>query len=437
MITNIKAEILTIGDELLRGDIVNTNATWIATRCWDEGLVVEHITTVSDELSHIVAAVQTASHRCKALLVSGGLGPTEDDRTSAAIASAANKELVCDAQALAELEARFAQYARPFTDNNKKQAFFPEGATILPNRNGTAPGFSVKVNNCMVYCMPGVPSEMKQMFTDEIVPGLRLATGIAPCVRRTYKIFGLGESQIDDKLAGLLPSFESAGDLHGCQASLHYRTHFPENHVSIIVRADATGLADSLCQRISSSIQEKLGAYIFSEDGCSYSEAIVRALLARKETVATAESCTGGLISEMLTRVPGCSGAFHLGVTAYDNRFKQEVLNVPAELVERHGAVSQPVVEAMATGIRQLTGASYGLATSGILGPSGGSDEKPVGTAHFALATSEGVSHLERFFPYGRERTKTLSAYVALWLLRKKLVPAQDEADRWRPKRSG
>jgi nicotinamide-nucleotide amidase len=421
--TTLKAEILTIGDELLRGDVTDTNATWLAEHCWQEGLAVEAINTVSDALEQIAQAVVEASHRCNVLLVSGGLGPTDDDRTSQAIAKAAQKPLLCNSAVLEALKERFKKYARPFTTNNEKQAFFPEGAQVLSNGIGTAPGFSVSVNDCKVYCMPGVPREMKQIFTDEITPELRHATGTTPAIRRTYKVFGLGESQIDDKLKGLLPALEEAGEFNGCQASLHYRTHFPENHVTVVVRSGDAGGAERTRERIGEEITQRLGHHIFSDNGASFFETIVHGLLENNATVATAESCTGGMISEMLTRVPGSSGAFHLGITAYDNRYKERLLHVPVELIKKHGAVSRQVVEAMAQGVRELTGSTYGIATSGIAGPGGGTEEKPVGTAHFALATSDGVTHLERFFPYGRERTKTLSAYVALWILWRDLHP--------------
>ncbi|MCC6748619.1 MAG: competence/damage-inducible protein A [Deltaproteobacteria bacterium] len=411
------AEILTIGDELLRGDLVDTNSGWLATRLGQLGLPVTRITSVGDDLPALVAALEEAAGRARVLLVSGGLGPTDDDRTSAAVAQAAGVPLELDAAALETIRARFAAVNLAFTPNNEKQAYIPRGARLLPNARGTAPGFSVRVGACDVCCVPGVPSEMRGMFDAEIAPALERELGLAPVRVRTLRTFGLSESKVDHELRDLL----SGAAAPGVQASVHYRAQFPETHVILVVRSDAgssAGAADAALGALEAEVRRRLGANVYGADRETFSEAVVAALKGAGARVALAESCTGGLAADLLTRASGASEVFELGLVTYANAFKTSLLGVPEAVLATHGAVSQPCVEAMAAGVRERAGATLGLAISGIAGPTGGTPDKPVGTVHFALASAAGVRHLERQFRYGeRDRIKLLAAYVGLWLV--------------------
>jgi nicotinamide-nucleotide amidase len=414
---NIWAEILAVGDELLRGDVLNTNATWLATRLKEIGLPLRQVTEVGDSLEPLVQTLREATTRCDVLVITGGLGPTDDDRTREAVARAAGQELVLCTDALSTIRQRFAGHS--LTPNNEKQAWMPKDAEVLPNDRGTAPGFMLLAGTCRLFCLPGVPVEMRWMFDTHVAPRLR---GVAtPALIRSLKVFGLAESQIVHRLADLLRELPEGR----CSATVHYRTSFPENEVILVVRptSDAeSGEAAALLGRLEAEARNRLGRHVFSADGASFSEVVVDDLRKVGATLALAESCTGGLVGDLLTAAPGSSDVFGLGVIAYGDKFKRRVLGVPEEILLRYGAVSRECVEAMARGVRELADATLGLAVSGIAGPDGGTEEKPVGTVHIALASAEGVRHLLRRFPFERQRVKLLSAYVALSLVRHHLA---------------
>jgi nicotinamide-nucleotide amidase len=412
----IAAEILTTGDELLRGDVVNTNAAWLATRLKQLGAQLCRVVTVGDALPALTGALAEALPRCQLLLVSGGLGPTADDRTTEAVARvASNLPLELHAEALDAMRARFARGNYPFTPNNEKQAYLPRGATLLPNAHGTAPGFMLRVGGCLVVCLPGVPHELKGIFEEEVVPRLTAELALAPALVHSLNVFGLGESQLDHRLTDLL----QLCDPGGCQVTLHYRTSFPENRVLLVVCPGEGGEpeARAVMERLSAEARARLGRHVFGVDEQSFPEAVVGALRRCGASLALAESCTGGQAADLLTSAAGSSEVFSLGVVAYSNEFKQRLLGVPQQVLADHGAVSRECVEAMALGVRALAGATYGVAISGVAGPSGGTPDKPVGTVHFALAAPDGrVRHLHRVFPFDRLRVKRLSAYTALAL---------------------
>jgi nicotinamide-nucleotide amidase len=414
-----RAEILTTGDELLRGDVVNTNAAWLGARLQQLGVELGRGVTVGDGLASLEAAVGEAVTRTEILLVSGGLGPTDDDRTTEAVARAAGGlPLEIHAGALDQIRERFARAGFPYTPNNEKQAYLPRGAELLPNPHGTAPGFMLEIGTALVFCMPGVPLELKPMFDDEVAPRIRSRhPGLTPARIRSLNCFGLGESQIDHRLCGLE---EAVPGEPGLETTFHYRASFPEVRVVLVVRArDAAreSSAAALLARLEAEARARLGVHLYGVDETSFSDALVAALKGANATVAFAESCTGGLCGDLITRASGSSEVFELGVVTYSNAFKTRMVGVPEEVLARHGAVSRECVEAMALGVRALAGASYGVAVSGIAGPGGGTPEKPVGTVHFALASEQGVRHLERVFPFDRQRVKQLSAYTALALV--------------------
>ena len=411
-----QAEVLTIGDELLRGDVTDTNATWMARRMWQLGLPVGLITTVGDDRPHLDRALGEATRRTRVLLLSGGLGPTEDDRTAEAVARVAGLDLEPNEKALDDMRERFARGGWTLTPNNEKQASLPVGARLLPNDQGTAPGFALQTGGCLVVAMPGVPREMKAMFDAQVAPLLQETMGARPALSRTLSCFGMGESMLDHRLQGVLESVDPGS----CQASVHYRTSFPINKVILVVQPGqdtAPGEAKRVLERLEAAVRPPIDAHVFGVDEQSFADAVVAALSEAGATVALAESCTGGLTGDLLTSAAGSSDVFQMGVVAYHNDVKERLLGVPHDLLLEHGAVSQPVVEAMARGIRQRAGATFGVAISGIAGPGGGTADKPVGTVHFALATEDGVKHLKHRYPFDRARVKTFAAHLALALV--------------------
>jgi nicotinamide-nucleotide amidase len=375
------------------------------------------------------------------VLVSGGLGPTDDDRTREAIAAVAGVELVQHDDALVTLKERFARAGYTYTPNNARQAHLPRGATLLPNSEGTAPGFVLRIGSCQVLALPGVPHELKAMFDGVAAPMLleRTELALTPALIRSLNLFGLGESQIDHRLADLLASVPPGP----CEVSVHYRATFPEVKVVLVVRPGRTcapGAARELLARLEEEARARLGPYVYGADSTTFSDAVVAALRAAAATVALAESCTGGQIGDLITSAPGSSDVFHLGVVSYHNAIKERILGVPGEILRTVGAVSRECVEAMARGVRELAGATYGVATSGIAGPGGGSADKPVGTVHFAVAGPHGVRHVPRLFPFDRGRVKRIAAHVALHLLLHELQGGPRDRDpldgRWSAKRA-
>jgi len=420
----IEAEILTVGDELLRGDVTDTNAAWLSRRMWQVGLPVGRATTIGDDRPHLDRALGEALGRAGVLLVTGGLGPTEDDRTAEAVAHAAGVPLEPRQEALDAMRERFARGGFTLTPNNEKQAHLPAGSRMLPNDQGTAPGFALQVGpaggdragGCLVVVLPGVPREMKALFDGQVAPLLAETAGVRPALSRTLSCFGVGESMLDHKLQGVLESV----DPKSCHASIHYRTSFPINRVLLVVQPGIETDDDEAQQvlaALEAAARPLIEPHVFGVDGQSFADAVVAALSEAGATVALAESCTGGLTGDLLTSAAGSSEVFRTGVVAYHNDTKEQLLGVPHELLLEHGAVSQPVVEAMAAGIRERAGATYGVGISGIAGPGGGTPEKPVGTLHFALASAEGIFHLHKHFPLDRERIKQLAAHVALALV--------------------
>lgn len=438
-------EILTIGDELLRGDLVDTNGGWLAAELHALGLPVTRMSSIGDTAEDIEAAFRGAFERSAVIITSGGLGPTDDDRTIASLARAAGVELVRDEGALRHIKAIFERGRFTFTPNNESQAWVPVGAEALLNQQGTAPGVRLSLSavrggaGAHVFCLPGVPRELKWLFGRYVGPWLQQQLGLEPAARRTLKAFGIGESNVDHRLQGLL----EAVDTSACEVSVHYRATFPENHVTLLVRSsEGAERAASVADALADEAARRLEGHLFARDAThGMGDALVSALRDAGATVAFAESCTGGRAADLLTNASGSSEVFELGVVAYANRIKEQQLGVPEAVLVEHGAVSQACVEAMARGVRERAGATYGVAISGIAGPGGGSADKPVGTVHFALDSAEGTRHLHRVFPYDRDRNKLLAAYVALWLVLRELggdAPPKGEDlldGRWRKER--
>jgi nicotinamide-nucleotide amidase len=401
-------ELLATGDELLTGQVVDTNSPWLMDRLWDLGVMVRRKTLVGDDRPDLEAALRETAGRADVVVVSGGMGPTEDDLTAECVAAVLGVPLVLDEPSLRAIEERFRRFGRTMTPNNEKQARFPRGAEVIPNRFGTAPGFAVTLGRATVVCLPGVPLEYRGLCEEWVIPWVAARLGEVPasCV---VKLFGVPESHADHAMRPVMDDPANAGVRFG------FRAHWPEVHVKAAVPGpDARGRAD----RIAAAVRAVFGEAVWGEAKEELPELVVARLAARGERVATAESCTGGLLAELVTRVPGASAIFDLGVVAYANAMKERVLGVPADLLAAHGAVSEPVARALAEGARRAAGATWGLGITGVAGPTGGTPEKPVGTVHLAVAGPAGTTSVQRLYRGDRERIRRQAAYEALNLLR-------------------
>jgi nicotinamide-nucleotide amidase len=412
----MKAEVLTIGDELLRGEIVDSNKAFLSDRLLSLDVETHYHASVRDVPEDMIDAFQRAAERSDIVLVSGGLGPTRDDLTSEVLAQAFGREMRLDENALAGIRAFFAAVGREMTENNASQAWFPDGAEVLANPIGTAPGFMLDVKSAVFFCMPGVPREMMRMMDEQVLPRVaaRLSRSQPLVVRaRLLRTFGMGESTLDAELADIAAS----GDV-----VLGFRTAFPDNYLRPVARAATAAQADALIDRVCDAIRARLGALVYGEGEETLEQVVGELLRGRKARVAVAESCTGGLVAAKLTDVPGSSEYFVGGVVAYADAAKRELLGVPEALLAQHGAVSEPVARAMAEGARTRFSADIAVATTGISGPGGGSEAKPVGLVYVALADAQGT-HCDHFvFPLDRTRHRQLTAQVALDWIRRRLL---------------
>jgi nicotinamide-nucleotide amidase len=401
-------EILSTGDELLTGQVVDTNSTWLMDKLWDLGLMVRRKTLVGDDRTDLDAALRETTARADLVVMSGGLGPTEDDLTSERVAAVLGVPLELHEPSLQVIKRRFERFGRTMTPNNEKQARFPRGAEVIPNRFGTAPGFSVRVGKAEVVCLPGVPLEYKGLCEEWVLPRIAARLTDVPAAR-VLKLFGVPESHADHAMRPIMDDPANEGVRFG------YRAHWPEVHLKWTVPGpDAAARAD----RITSAARAIFGDAVWGEAKEELPELVVTRLAARGERVAAAESCTGGLLSELVTRVSGASAVFDLGVVAYANAMKERILGVPVEALAAHGAVSEPVARALAEGARRAGGTTWGLGITGIAGPTGGTPEKPVGTVHVAIAGPAGTQAVARLYRGDRERIRRQAAYEALNLLR-------------------
>jgi nicotinamide-nucleotide amidase len=404
----LHVEILSTGDELLTGQVVDTNSAWLMDRLWDLGVMVRRKTLVGDDRGDLDAAIRETTARADLVVVSGGMGPTEDDLTSERVAAVLGVPLELHEPSLRAIEERFRRFGRIMTPNNEKQARFPRGAEVIPNRFGTAPGFAVRLGRAEVICLPGVPLEFKGLSDEWVLPRIAARLGVVPAAR-LLKLFGVPESHADHAMRPVMDDPANAGVRFG------FRAHWPEVHLKWSVPGPD---ADARADRIAAAVRAIFGEAIWGEAKDELPDLVVARLAHRGERVAIAESCTGGLVAELVTRVPGASAVLDLGVVAYANGMKEQVVAVPAPLLAAHGAVSEPVARALAEGIRRVGCATWGIGVTGIAGPTGGTPEKPVGTVHLAVAGPAGTEHAERLYRGDRERIRRQAAYEALNLLR-------------------
>ena len=433
------AEILTIGDEILRGEIVDSNKAFLAERLLQLEVETRFQSSVRDEPEDMRDAFLRARARAEIVVVSGGLGPTRDDLTIEVLARTFGRELVLHEPSLAAIRAFFARVGREMAQNNARQALVPAGAEVLENPIGTAPGCLLEVpagegggaGPALFFCLPGVPRELMKMMDEQVLPRIaarRAAAGRPAAVTRAVllRTFGLGESNLDEELRDVA---REGG------VTLGFRTAFPDNYLRPLARGATAAEAEARLAKVCDAIRERLGVLVYGT-GDETMEQVVGALLAaRGLSLATAESCTGGLVGARVTAVPGSSRYYRGGLVAYSNDAKETLLAVPGELLVRHGAVSAEVARAMAEGARRRLGADLAVSTTGISGPDGGTAQKPVGLVYVGFASPAGSEAHELLFPLDRERHRALTAQVALDCVRRFLLGEAPVSTRWSARR--
>jgi nicotinamide-nucleotide amidase len=423
----MNAIILSIGDELILGQNIDTNSAWLSRQIASVGCAVSAHITVADDQRAIEQAIFESGQRCDFLVITGGIGPTADDLTRQALAVVLRQELALNDQWLKRLGDFFQSRGRPMPPSNTIQAMIPTGAKMIENANGTAagidaalisdlpvPGHSPRKHACRVFVMPGVPKEMTAMFTRDVLPHIRESGGGSVILSRSLHTFGLGESSLAEKL----------GDLMKRDRNPSVGTTVSAGIVTLRLnsRFESRDKAQQQLDQTADACRAVLGDLIYGEDDQTLQEIVGRMLAERKLQVTTAESCTGGLLAKMITDVPGSSDYFKAGFITYSNIAKYERLGVSLEVINTYGAVSEPVVQAMATNARRLAKANIALAISGVAGPGGGSPAKPVGMVCIALTDEQGVQTRTFNFPGDRDWVRDRAAKMALTMLRFRLL---------------
>jgi nicotinamide-nucleotide amidase len=415
----MKTEILSIGSELTSGQNLDTNSQWLSRRLAEIGIPVRWHTTLADDLDENIAAFRIATQRAGLVLVTGGLGPTQDDLTREVLAAAAGVELVFHQESFEQIQQMFAQRNRTMPERNRVQALFPAGAEPIPNARGTAPGIWMQIGGCLVAAMPGVPNEMYAMFESTVKPRLlSLGLGGGVLVQRKLNCFGAGESAVEAKLLDLTR-----------------RGHVPEVGITvadatislrILAHAATRAEAEAQIAPVEATIRERLADLVFGVEAEELHDAVLRLLGEKRRTLATAEGVTAGQVAQQLARVPGASAWLRGGLIAYDNRIKTEMLAVPRQLLEEHGAVSAAVAEALAVGCRTRFRTDLAVSTVGIAGPDGASADKPVGLVYVGLAWEEGAISLSFNWGGTRAEVQSRTAKMALNVVRLHLLRSGD-----------
>lgn len=410
----LSAEIIAIGSELLAPDRTDTNSLWLTERLNRLGIDVKLKTIVGDDDARLEELIKDAVKRSRVVITTGGLGPTEDDITRKVVARALGRRLSLDESVLNEIRQRFQSFGVNMPERNSRQAMVIDGAEVLPNPNGTAPGLYLEHENCAIALLPGPPREMNPMFENHVQSRLEKLAGDLRFARRVLRVAGMGESAIDEKIAPIYTQYENP------QTTMLFNSSEVEIHLRAHGRTEAE--ADALLDHLSLKLEEALGNAVFSFRGETMEEVVGRSLTVKGFTLAVAESCTGGLIAQRLTNVPGSSKYFVEGVVTYSNEAKTRLLGVDKQLIKEFGAVSQQVARDMARGVRHKAKTDFGLAVTGIAGPDGGTEEKPVGLVYIALADDAHTEHKRFMIPGDRELIRWRASQAALDMLRRRLI---------------
>jgi nicotinamide-nucleotide amidase len=414
--TNAIVEFIVTGDEVMRGLIADTNTAMTASRLYPLGLALRRTVVVGDREEDIVRALRETAPRADFCIVSGGLGPTSDDLTAACAAQAAGVAMRRHEPWIEHLHQRWAKIrpGEPIPQNNLRQADVPETAEVLGNPDGSAPAFALRIDRCLFFFLPGVPREYHRIVQELVIPRLLAATGGNVLRSRILQCYGVTESRLDELVAAIREAHP--------EVRFGFRTKFPENHLTLAALAPDAAAADANLARVEKLCRETLGAFVYGQDGVTFAQAVGEELAARRQTICCAESCTGGLLTQLLTEVAGSSRWTEGAFVTYSYELKESALGVPHELLQQYGAVSEPVVRAMAEGARARSNATWAAAITGIAGPDGGTPDKPVGTVWLALSGPSGTSAVLKKFRGDRGQVRLQSAYAVLQLLREELA---------------
>lgn len=414
----MKSEIIAIGSEMLTPWRQDTNSLYLTEKFNEIGVTVNFKTIVGDRLKDLVGALRIALGRVDILAIMGGLGPTEDDLTREAVAEALSISLHRDATQVAALHARAASWRIPMPSNNLKQADLLDGAALLPNPNGSAPGQWLDVTyegyRKLLFLLPGPPSELRPLFDAEVLPRLKSSIPVRHIAQRTLKAAMIPESQADKLLA---PTYTTYTDVETTILA-----HAGDIQLNLLCTKPTLEAAKERVDELAGKMEEALEGWLYSSEGETLEQIVLYYLGLRQATLAVAESCTGGLIAQRITSVPGSSRSFVGGAVVYSNQMKTAFADVPTELIEEYGAVSEEVARALAVGIRKRTGATIGVGVTGIAGPTGATDTKPVGLVYMAVSDAQKTDCLERTFRGDRIRIREWAAHQTLDLVRKRLM---------------
>jgi nicotinamide-nucleotide amidase len=410
----LTAEIIAIGSELLTPERTDTNSLWLTEKMNGVGIEVKLKTVVGDDDARLEEAIKDALRRSRVVITTGGLGPTEDDITRKIAARATGRRLLLDERVLADIREKFARWGRQMPEINSRQAMVIDGAEVLDNPNGSAPGMYLEHEGRAVVLLPGPPREMRPMFESQVLPRLAAKAGDVRVVRRVLRVAGLGESAVDERIAPVYTQYKNP------QTTILFNRSEIEIHLTAQGKTEQE--AELLLDGLAGQIEERLGHAVFAFRGERMEEVIGLRLAVTGFTLAVAESCTGGLVAQRITEVPGSSVYFREGVVAYSNEAKVRLLGVPSDLIAEYGAVSAPVAEAMAEGVRERADTDFGIAVTGIAGPGGGTEDKPVGLVYIALADDAHTEHRKLLLPGDRTLIRWRASQAALDLLRRRLI---------------
>jgi nicotinamide-nucleotide amidase len=410
----LSAEIIAIGSELLTPHKFDTNSLWFTERLNSIGVDVKLKTIVGDDEMRLEETIRDAIKRSDIVITTGGLGPTEDDVTRQVSARAVGKELTYRDELEADLRERFKRWGREMPEINKRQAYVIDGAEVLPNPNGSAVGMLLPIDTKFLAIFPGPPRENQPMFENFVLPRLKDIAGGVVVRRRVLRVSGMGESAVDEVIAPIYKSYETV------ETSILFSRVEIEIHLA--ARSTDSAGAEATLEELSAKIADALGPAVFALNGETMEQVVGKMLADRGETVSLAESCTGGLIGMRLTEVAGSSKYFIEGVVAYANEAKMRGLGVPEQTLTDHGAVSTETAEAMAVGIREISGTDHAISVTGIAGPDGGTEEKPVGTVFIGYAGEKGVRSIKFLLPGDRELVRWRASQAALDYLRRQLL---------------